>query len=199
MDYQKVFRMCKKIDEINGLKAEDILQKYWYSNGYSYPVDIAKILYDMDIRVWPFDFSKIKDNSDSKILGAMVADDKNLALFYQTGETKNRNRFTLAHELAHCCLYHINENEMPYIEYRHEGNLDDQNEIEANIFAGDLLIPIRYLREVLSNNYLNKFPSSVKLAKTFAVSVNVMEERLKYLNIPFIDAYNRKIVPVCGE
>lgn len=191
--------MCKKIDEINGLSADDILQKYWYDENYSYPVDIAKILYSMDIRVWPFDFSQNKSNNDGKILGAMVADDKNLALFYQTGETKNRNRFTLAHELAHCCLYHINENEMPYVEYRHEGVLDDQNEIDANIFAGELLIPIRYLREVLADKYPNQFPHSVKLAELFAVSVNVMEERLKYLNIPFIDAYNRKIVSVDGE
>lgn len=191
--------MCKKIDEINGMTAEEILKEYWYKNNDSYPIDIAKLLFDMDIRVWPYDFSQYNNDNDNKILGAMVADEKNLALFYQIGETKNRNRFTLAHELAHCCLCHINENEMPYVEYRHDGVVTDQKEKDANIFAGELLIPVRYLRQVLSEMYPNQFPNSLKLSELFAVSVNVMEERLKYLKIPFIDAYDRKIIPVDGE
>lgn len=195
MNEQKVFKMCKKITELTGFSADDILQEYWENEGGTYPVDIAKILYRLDIRVLPFDFCNFQeDDNESKILGAMIADDQNLALLYQTGETKNRNRFTLAHELAHCCLSHIENEQVPYVEYRHEGIIDDSKEISANIFAGELLIPFKFLREVLTNDYPDSFPSSVKLAKIFAVSVNVMEERLKYLKIPFIDAYDRKIL-----
>lgn len=50
-----------------------------------------------------------------------------------------RQRFTIAHELAHCCL-HIDANQKKnYIELRSEniGIEDENKEKLANIFAGD--------------------------------------------------------------
>ena len=141
----------------------------------------------------PYDFSKYDGNNlENRILGAMIANEKDLALLYREGETRNRNRFTLAHELAHCCLTHLSDKEMPYIEYRHDGIVCDANEIKANIFAGELLIPTIELSKVLSEQYANTFPKVVRLAEMFSVSINVMKERLHFLKIPYIDEYDRK-------
>lgn len=190
-DYNgKEFKMCTKLKELNGLTPERILNEYWNKDRNVLPIDIADILYNMQIRVFPYDFSEI-DSAD-RILGAMIADKTDLALLYRQGESKNRNRFTLAHELAHCCLAHLEDKKMPYVEYRHEGKATDEDEIRANIFAGELLVPLKELRMVLSKDYPDTLPHSSKLAKMFAVSVNVMEERLRFLRIPYIDEYNRK-------
>lgn len=190
----KEFKMCTKLKELIGLTPEDILNKYWNPKRNTYPIDIAKILYQMKIRVLPYDFSKYDDdNLENRILGAMIADETDLALLYRNSETKNRNRYTLAHELAHCCLAHLEEESMPYIELRHDGSVTDTREIEANIFAGELLIPITELRGVLSMEYLNTLPKVTDLAKKFAVSTNVMKGRLRHLKIPYIDEYGCKI------
>lgn len=185
--------MCTKLKELNGLTPENILNKY-YPERNTYPIDIATILFKMNIRALPYDFSKFDDgvNLQSRILGAMVANKTDLALLYREGETKNRNRFTLAHELAHCCLAHMDDKTMPYIEWRHDGIVTDPYEIEANVFAGELLVPTTELRKVLSNEYPETLPHVTKLAKMFAVSINVMKERLKQLEIPYIDEYDRK-------
>ena len=185
--------MCRKLKELNGLTSEYILNTYWNKDRNVYPIDIAQILYEMKIRVSPYDFAKFDNNGENKILGAMVANNDDLALLYREGETKNRNRFTLAHELAHCCLTHFNDCQMPYIEYRHDGIITDQREIEANIFAGELLVPDKELRKVLSNEYPDSLPHVVRLSEMFAVSINVMKGRLRHLRIPYIDEYNHKV------
>lgn len=189
--------MCEKLKELSGYGPEEILNKYWNKERNVYPIDISKILYNMKIRVSAYDFSKFDNgNLEDRILGAMVAKGKDLALLYRKGETKNRSRFTLAHELAHCCLahYQFNNCDMPYIEYRHDGVLTDQYEEEANIFAGELLIPDKELRMVLESEYPDTFPEIVKLSKLFAVSWNVMKGRLRYLKIPYIDEHGHKIL-----
>ena len=192
-DGLKGFNMCTKLKELNGLTPEYILNKYWNPKRNTYPIDIARVLYRMKIRVLPYNFSKYDDNNlENRILGAMIADETNLALLYRNSESKNRNRYTLAHELAHCCLAHLEDETMPYIEWRHDGNVTDEREIEANIFAGELLIPTKELRGVLSSDYPDTLPRVAELAKKFAVSTNVMKGRLKHLEIPYIDEYGRK-------
>lgn len=189
----KEFNMCIKLKELSGLTPEDILNNYWNPNRNSYPIDVAKILYNMKIRVIPYDFSKFDDdNLENRILGALIADEANLALLYRNSETKNRNRYTLAHELAHCCLAHLEEEAVPYIELRHDGTVTDKREIAANIFAGELLIPTKELRGILSSEYPDTLPRITELASKFAVSINVMKGRLKYLKVPYLDEYGRK-------
>lgn len=186
--------MCRKLKELCGLTPEDILNTYWEKDRNVYPIDIAKILYEMQIRVQPYDFSKFDEEClGNNILGAMVANNSDLALLYRKGDTPNRSRFTLAHELAHCCLTHLSDVQMPYIEFRHDGVVTDQKEIDANVFAGALLIPDKELRKVLSSEYPDSIPQLKKLSEIFAVSFNVMKGRLRHLKIPYIDEYGQKI------
>jgi len=189
-------KMCKKIQELNGLNVNEILNQYWTRN--TVPVDIAEILYKMDVQVHKFDFSEIEDKlnvSNGEILGAVIAKDDKLAIMYKEGETLHRTRFTLAHELAHCCLEHIQPSQKRYIEFRTKHNCSStKEEIAANIFAGELLIPEQELAIILQQYFPKTFPFSEVLARFFMVSTNVMEERLKHLKIPFIDRENRKII-----
>lgn len=201
MDYQdrngSDKNMCMKIKELNGLTPDSVLNKYWVRN--EVPIDIAKILYDMDIKVKSVDFSnaeKVAKLPYGDILGAVLTYNDDVLIAYKKNESLNRTRFTLAHELAHCCLSHIVPSQKGYIELRRKKNINEEHEISANIFAGELLIPEKELSGVLKKFFDNTFPSSEILAQIFSVSINVMEERLKYLKIPFIDSNKTKIICV---
>ena len=187
--------MCDKIAELNGMTADTVLNKFWKRN--ILPVDIAKILFDMDIRVSAFDFSDAEKKigiPNGDILGAILTEGNTAAIIYKKGDSLNRVRFTLAHELAHCCLSHITPESKGYIEYRRQQSCTEKHEVEANIFAGELLIPELELSAVLVKYFANSFPMSTFLSNVFMVSVSVMEERLRYLKIPFIDRNNIKVI-----
>ena len=51
------------------------------------------------------------------ILGAAFSNGNNLAIFYKKNESLHRKKFTIAHELAHCCLDCPND-ESSHIEFR---------------------------------------------------------------------------------
>ena len=65
---------------------------------------------------------------------------------------------------------------------RENGTVKDTKETEADIFAGELLIPEQSLVKVYDEFYV---PSLKSLAKIFMVSTNVMAARLDYLSMPY--------------
>ena len=67
------------------------------------------------------------------------------------------------------------------MEFRRDGEVNDENERRANVFAGELLIPIHQLESVSKRLLL---PTVKNLAEVFEVSETVMLGRLKHLNRP---------------
>lgn len=177
MDVKKVFEM------LNTISPKDLLYKYNLDN--SFPVDIRALLDKLDIKVIPYDFSNLEKSTyksevleKGSILGAVVSTDEKIGIFYNKYDSETRIRFTLAHELAHCCLHPDDVRE--HIEFRSDDKNPDKKEKEANIFAGELLIPeepLRYAVENLINLNIDI------LTQIFAVSSNVMNARLEHLNI----------------
>lgn len=122
---------------------------------------------------------------NGEILGALATNGDRAAIFYSDRYKKDshRCRFTIAHEIAHCCLDQSDDDKKyVHIEYRRcpESEKIREKEEEANIFAGKLLIPEEPLKRLISGLLV---PSTTVLEKTFDVSHNVMCERLKYLKI----------------
>lgn len=179
-------KMCMKLKELNGLSADDLLIKTGQVGVV--PVDIAQMCRDLQIIIKPFDFSTIERDPDFKklisehgnILGIVLTNNDDLAILYREADTRNRKRFTLAHEMAHCCL-HMSPHDDVHIEFRTDKSAA-KKEREANIFAGELLIPEKSLRTIIEGKEItNDF--IVFLSNLFVVSVNVMIERLRYLKI----------------
>ncbi len=179
--------MCKKLYELYGVSAEQILE---ICGSSSYPVDIQKILKTLGVKYAPMDFSETEKiipdiiEKRGQILGAVTLIDDEVNIFYRDNpnDSQQRIRFTLAHELAHCCLNAHDLQNQGHIEFRFDEKTDMPSEIAANIFAGKLLIPEDALRKVYNQMLV---PLSDVLAKEFAVSRSVMEARLKYLKLPF--------------
>ena len=117
------------------------------------------------------------------VLGAIFAKDDSLGIFYRQGDSLNRIRFTLAHEIAHCCI-HADTLEKRHIELRSALSASTPKEYKANVFAGELLIPESTLRDIHSR-YLIAPPLS-NISQIFKVSTNVMAARLEYLNLTYI-------------
>lgn len=186
-----VKKMCKKIAELSGITANELLNRMHQLN--TVPVDIAQICFDMNIRIKPVDFTPVEENEEFKdqvskkgnILGIVMVHNDDLAILYRASDTQNRKRFTLAHELAHCCL-HMKPEDDTHIEFRTDETSSDEREIAANKFAGELLIPEHSLRRMIDNR--NTIPADLVkvLASIFAVSVNVMMSRLKELQVEVI-------------
>lgn len=187
----KVLSMCKPISAIRGMSAHDILELCGQENNI--PVDIKSILNKLNISCMPFDFSAIEAAIDkcangNHILGALATNGDKAVIYCRTEdkEDSHRYRFTIAHELGHCCLNHFPvDGSTVHLAFRKDGETRDKREIAANVFAGQLLIPKESLLSVIDELLI---PSVRTLADIFDVSNAVMLERLKFLKV------SRKIV-----
>lgn len=98
----------------------------------------------------------------------------------------NRQRFTLAHELAHHVLHkdYLTENihvDTAVLRRNDRSSTGvHQKEVEANAFAAELLMPRAQLRQ-LGNIDVNDDIQLAELAKKFRVSVSAMAVRLESL------------------
>lgn len=121
---------------------------------------------DISIEALAFEAGRLRieegglDGADGRI----VADGKNGGTIrVRTGMPQTRARFTVAHEIGHCCLHAGG-----FIDRRDSGKTmgiwnDASEEAEANTFAGELLLP----KDLFVPRFRGKTPS-IKLLETIA-------------------------------
>ena len=71
------------------------------------PIQISQLLQRIGVSTLGIDFTQIEKDAGyeyGRILGAAISKGDNLTIFYRKQDSKNRQRFTIAHELAHCCF-----------------------------------------------------------------------------------------------
>ena len=101
----------------------------------------------------------------------------------------NRQRFTIAHEIGHFELHKFSDVHVDkfVVKLRSQASStgEDKEEVEANRFAAELLMPSKILEQVLPRFALNDLlddRAMKQLAKHFQVSVQAMSNRLISLN-----------------
>lgn len=102
-------------------------------------------------------------------------------LIVNADESGARQNFTIAHELGHYLLGHLNSPEYGVLYRRPMGEIPVKPiEQEANCFAANLLVPEHMLKK-----YINQFPfaNNFQLGKIFGVSADVIGFRRKNLGI----------------
>lgn len=174
--------MCKILEKIRNKTASELLQEYEID--MKPPIDIATLLSKIGISTIAHDFTEIEESDNREpgsILGAALSNENSLAIFYKKTDSFHRKKFTIAHELAHCCL-HSENLQISHFELRTQNSNLDARELDANIFAGELLIPQNVLMPIYNEFIL---PSLSALAKQFDVSTNVMAARLDYLKLQY--------------
>lgn len=190
--------VCGSLKQIIGKSPEEVL--HITEQATSIPVDISAILAKLHMSEAKIDFTEIEqalfseDEDKMDISGMVLLSGDKVGIFYNEKDGINRQRFTMAHELGHCCL---NGEKLAdsYIEFRCNMVSDDEMEVAANTFAGKLLIPEPSLRKVYEKLTI---PVVDSLAKIFQVSQQVMKERLKMLHMDYFDPSINEMV-VFGE
>lgn len=175
--------MYEVLKNMRNKSAMDLLKE----NGISLtpPINIFLLLQRLGIKEVAADFSdieKILQYDSGEILGITFAQEKQVGIFYRSSDSINRRRFTMAHEIAHCCL-HTDTSTDKHIELRSSKTQNDQREYNANVFAGELLIPESSLKMIYEQLLV---PSLSGLSEIFQVSTNVMAKRLDYLKMPYM-------------
>lgn len=180
--------MCKILEKLRDKTPENLLKEYQIS--LVPPIDVSLLMQRIGIKEIPFDFTeleKIMKLKTGDVIGSVFAKGDELGIFYKASDSLNRQRFTIAHEIAHCCL-DTDALKTKHIELRSSQTENMLKEYNANVFAGKLLIPKISLDKIHSK-FLISPPLSV-ISKIFEVSTTVMAARLDYLELKYIDDTN---------
>lgn len=131
-------------------------------------------------------------NKDA-ISGILVQANDRIVIGVNEKHTKHRQRFTIAHELGHLVLHshrnsYVDRNLPSLVRLRDETSSSgsDPDEVEANAFAAELLMPTSMLEHDMSIIGSEEFDerSIDDLAEKYAVSVQAMTFRL--VNLGFV-------------
>jgi len=137
------------------------------------PIDIKQIL-----NIYGFEYLEVDTFPDKLDALFLTHEGKHYAAVNKKNHP-NRKNFSLAHELGHKLMNHTLEYykteitlDKPPDKYTHTQN-EKIFETEANIFAGELLVPLKMLKI----EYKKK-PDIPELAKIFKVSDQVISKRI---------------------
>ena len=110
------------------------------------PIKLSIIAKYYNIQVLSYKNSNINiaNNDDGY---SLKLNDK-FIIYYNEQKPPQRIRFTLAHELGHCLLGHIKDNEITYRYNSESDSIKDLKEIQANVFARDILMPATVLHSL---------------------------------------------------
>ena len=130
---------------------------------------------------------------ETAVLGAAMIKDGDIIIFSNSSYPLSREIFTVAHEIGHVVLNHIESNNCTIHEL--SSNHMDENELEANHFAVCLLMPKDKVDEYISDQfqycegYLWTPLEIATIMGTFNVSFDVALNRLNNLGYITNDQY----------
>lgn len=141
------------------------------------PIDVEKIAEHLGIDVRYSAY-------DGDLSGMLYQDEKQKVIGINALHPNNRQRFTIAHEIGHYILHdkkevHI-DGQMKIYFRGPTGEQKEEN--EANIFAGELLMPYNFiLQDVKDGIDLESEAQITELSKKYKVSFQAMSIRLSRL------------------
>ena len=125
---------------------------------------------------------------DEDVSGLLIRQGESAVIGVAKQQSKERQRFTIAHELGHLLLHeaeeiHIDKQFRVYLRSKVSSTAADVREIEANTFAASLLMPKDFLSRDVSKLELDfEDPDNVlMLAEKYGVSTQAMTFRLMNL------------------
>lgn len=134
-----------------------------------------------------------EEDLEDEVSGLLVSKDGHHVIVINSNHYLNRQRFTIAHEFGHY-LMHRNissiffDEALVFFRDKEAAEGTKIQEIEANAFAAELLMPESLLREIVRENPVDAFDDReesllLKTAKDFQVSVQALTIRLTRLGL----------------
>jgi Zn-dependent peptidase ImmA (M78 family) len=151
--------------------ATETLDTYWDGK---LPVDVKKIASSMGICVVP--------STGMDVSGVIQISDGSPVIKYNPTEASARQRFTIAHEIGHFALGHLEGSSKMFRDpaSNFSSGANKPEERDANVFAARLLMPAKVVRYAVNEK---KIRSIERLAEVFGVSQVAMKYRLINLGI----------------
>lgn len=152
------------------------------------PIDLERVLTAAGIKAEAADLGE-------DVSGLLAIHRGKGIIAYSEGQSRQRQRFTIAHELGHFMLHSAGGEDMVFLDkdfivkYRSNKAYTEtemRQEQEANTFAASLLMPKDLIFNELSKPEIQKLAENdliETLAQLFEVSVPAMTFRLSNLNI----------------
>lgn len=163
-------------------KAYEVFRNYKHFGG-SIPVDVEQIAREHDIIVkkvsLPDEISGVLDNSTDRYI-----------ILVNSNQVPVRQRFSIAHELGHFFLHSSNNtakqvhiDKVRYYRNSKSSLGTDYKEMEANIFASELLIPSDELKTILASGKYDIYDDKCVdgLATKFNVSSAALSVKIENL------------------
>lgn len=146
------------------------------------PVDLDAIAVSLGVEIRLFDLK-------ADVSGILYRDGDRRIIVVNKEHSTERQRFTIAHELGHLMLHkgqpvHVDEGFRINLRDRRSATAEDVEEVEANAFAADLLMPAKWLRADVEQQFIDLADDAAMsaLAKRYGVSTQAMAYRLAALS-----------------
>lgn len=143
------------------------------------PVERIALLCGARVRYVPF---------EGELSGLLFQEKKQVIIGVNALHAKTRQRFTIAHELGHLELHHhdalhVDRDFRVRRRDAHSSDATDGEEIAANTFAAELLMPARMLAQDLAGHEVDYEDDTIirELADRYKVSLQAMVFRLMKL------------------
>ena len=161
------------INKVNELRGQYSLK--------TIPVDLDIILKKEKIEVVEKNFTEYEHKVDKQISGMLYIDGETKLIFVNERDNKERQKFTVAHELGHYFLHGGKKADSEvFVSFRGDSN---PRETDANRFAAELLLPDNKVKEEYK---LVMFPTASYLADKFYVSRQAMSIKLDQMGLSYI-------------
>ncbi len=138
------------------------------------PVDVLGMANELGLNVWSM---ALPPNISGKIFRDQLNGGKTgFSIIVNSEDTSNRQRFTIAHEIAHFILHRPQLERGGSVEddAMYRSGLSTREEVEANRLAAQILMPMALIQKVIAEG-VKDVPS---LAARFQVSQDAMRIRL---------------------
>ena len=138
------------------------------------PVDIEKIAHLLDIKVVAKVLAPGVSGVIQKIKGGSIL------VMYELTESRKRQRFTIAHEISHFLLGHLEKEQfLSENKLLRSNRLSNAEERDANYLAAELLMPMEEIDRLIEASQLSQMPFTPKdLADILEVSEQALRIRL---------------------
>ena len=163
---------CKRGIKMDRAQIQNISENLREQLGLEIPIDfnqIFSLLSDLDF---------VTNNEGMVDDGKIIKTDNGYSLNLKGNGESLRDRFTIAHELGHLFLGHVDKYE---VLYRRGAN---ELEYEANEFAANLLMPEQEFRDAVNDNLdSDNFCDIEAVSEIFKVSESAVLTRGKFLGL----------------
>lgn len=150
---------------------------------YVIPVDVDRVAQCLGAEVF---YEEMEDD----VSGLLLREATSAKIAANKSHHRNRQRFTVAHEIAHLVL-HANRKKELWVDHEYyfrsvnPQSGDQRAEVEANRFAAELLMPDELVRLSIDSDKPLSDVDVARLALRFGVSEQAMMWRL--VNLGFVE------------